>query len=374
MIPRICGIFAALLLTGAATSALAQDAYPAQPIRLVVPFPAGGAIDIISRTVAAGMSKQLGQPIVVENRAGAGGNIGTDVVAKAKPDGYTLLAGTSATHGVNPALYPKIPFNARDDFIPIAYWGGVPNVLVVSKASGIASLDELVAMAKREPDKLTFGSAGNGTSLHLAGEMFQRAAGVKLVHVPYKGGAPAATDLLGGSITMMFDTVAVSLPNLRAGKLVALAVAAPERHFALPDVPTFAEKGYAAVESSTWTGLFAPKGTAADVVRKLAQASAAALKDPEVEKTLRASGVPDSRDDERAVRALRRQRDRQVGAPRARGENHGRLTGYTPMRCRQAGLSSSSRLIPSMAMSRSTSLARSAMACRTPASPATAAA
>lgn len=283
--------YAAALAFFAATAAGAQPAYPTQPIRLVVPFPAGGAIDIISRTVAAAVGKDLGQPIVVENRPGAGGNIGTEAVAKAKPDGYTLLAGTSATHGVNPALYPKIAYGATADFVPVAYWGGVPNVLVVSKASGITSLEQLVAMAKRDPGKLSFGSAGNGTSLHLAGEMFQRAAGVKLLHVPYKGGAPAETDLLGGSITMMFDTVAVSLPNLRAGKLVALAVAAPRRYFALPDVPTFAEKGYASVESSTWTGLFAPKGTSADVVGKLAAASSAALKQPDVDKSLRASGV-----------------------------------------------------------------------------------
>ena len=281
----------ALALLGVMADAVAQDAYPTQPIRLIVPFPAGGAIDIISRNVSAAMGKELGQPVVVDNRAGAGGNIGTDAVAKAKPDGYTVLAGTSATHGVNPALYPKIPYSAQKDFIPVSYWGGVPNVLVVSKASGITSLEQLIAMAKREPDKLTYGSAGNGTSLHLAGEMFQRAAGVKLVHVPYKGGAPAATDLLGGSITMMFDTVAVSLPNLRAGKLVALAVAAPQRHFALPDVPTFAEKGFPSVDSSTWTGLFVPKQTPAPIVKKLEAASTAALKQPEVEKALKASGV-----------------------------------------------------------------------------------
>ena len=282
---------AAALAFFMAAAAGAQPAYPTQPIRLVVPFPAGGAIDIISRTVAAAAGKELGQPFVVENRPGAGGNIGTEAVSRAKPDGYTLLAGTSATHGVNPALYPKIAYSATGDFVPVAYWGGVPNVLVVSKASGITSLEQLVAMAKKDPGKLSFGSAGNGTSLHLAGEMFQRAAGVKLLHVPYKGGAPAETDLLGGSITMMFDTVAVSLPNLRAGKLVALAVASKHRYFALPDVPTFAEKGFPAVESSTWTGLFAPKGTSEDVVAKLAAASAAALKQPEVDKSLRASGV-----------------------------------------------------------------------------------
>ena len=282
---------AALLASPLAGVSRAQDVYPSRPVRLVVPFAAGGAIDIIARSVAAGMGKSLGQTVVVDNRPGAGGNIGADAVAKAAPDGYTLVAGTSATHGVNPSLYAKMPYDVRRDFVAISYWGGVPNVLVVTKSSGITTLEQLVEQAKREPDKLTYGSAGNGTSLHLAGEMFQRAAGVKLIHVPYKGGAPAATDLLGGNITMMFDTVAVSLPNLRAGKTVALAVAAPERHFALPDVPTFAEKGFPGVDSSTWTGLFAPRQTPAPVVIKLKAASDAALKDPEVIGALRTNGV-----------------------------------------------------------------------------------
>src|SRR5258706_8573282 len=287
---RLCIVFTAALLSLFALGAPAQ-AYPTQPVRLIVPFPAGGAIDVIARTMTNAMTKPLGQPIVVDNRPGAGGNIGADAVAKAKPNGYTLLVGTSATHGANPALYPGIPYNARSDFIPVACWGGMPNVLVVSKASGITSLEQLIAAAKKDPDKLTYGSAGNGTSLHLAGEMFQRTAGVKLVHVPYKGGAPAITDLLGGQITMLFDTVTVSLPNIQAGKVVPLAVAATQRHFALPNVPTFAEKGFPAVESGTWAGVFAPKGTAETIVGKLAAASATAHKDPDVEKTFPTNGV-----------------------------------------------------------------------------------
>ncbi|HVL57312.1 MAG TPA: tripartite tricarboxylate transporter substrate binding protein [Burkholderiaceae bacterium] len=292
-VPRRRNLKSLALLAAAAIAApaRAQDAYPSRPIRLIVPFAAGGAIDIISRTISAELSKQLDQPIVIDNRPGAGGSIGAEAAARAAPDGYTLVAGTSATHAVNPALYAKLPYDVENDFIAVSYWGGVPNVLVVTPASGIASLDDLIARAKQAPGKLTFGSAGHGTSLHLAGEMFQRAAGVQLTHVPYKGGAPASVDLLAGNITMMFDTVAVSLPNLRAGKTVALAVAAPERHFALPDVPTFAEKGFPSVDSGTWTGLFAPRQTPPGVVQRLEKASAAALAEPETLAKLRASGV-----------------------------------------------------------------------------------
>jgi tripartite-type tricarboxylate transporter receptor subunit TctC len=288
---RLQSFIAMAALAALPLGAAAQETYPTKPVRIVVPFASGGAIDIIARAVSASMATHLGQPIVVDNRPGAGGNIGADFVAKSSADGYTLVTGTSATHAVNPALFAKMPYDVLKDFIPVSYWGGVPNVLVVTKTSGIASVEQIVAMAKKDPGKLTFGSAGNGTSLHLAGELFQRATGVKLTHVPYKGGAPASLDLLGGNITMMFDTVAVSLPNIRAGKVMPLAVTAQERHFALPDVPTFAEKGYAGVDSSTWTGLFAPRGTPAAVIAKIDAASAAALKDPAVIERLRTAGV-----------------------------------------------------------------------------------
>lgn len=292
---RVCRALARLAWAGiglavAAPTALAQP-YPVRPVRLVVPFAPGGAIDMMARSVGAQLVRELGQPVVIDNRAGAGGSIGADAVAKSAPDGYTLLTGTSATHGVNPALFAKLPFDARRDFIPVALWGSVPNVLVVHAASGIRTLEELIARARREPGRLTYGSAGNGTSLHLAGELFTRAAGVRIVHVPYKGGAPASTDLLGGQIDMMFDTVAVALPNIRAGRLVPLAVAARQRHFVLPEVPTFAERGLQGVEAGTWAGLFAPAGTPPSVIEALEKASARALQDAGVVERLRALGV-----------------------------------------------------------------------------------
>ncbi|MDH2234734.1 tripartite tricarboxylate transporter substrate binding protein [Pigmentiphaga sp. GD03639] len=280
----------ACAFAGHPLTAAAQD-YPSRPVQLIVPFAPGGAIDQMARAMGAALSRELGQPIVIENKPGAGGNIGAEQVARAAPTGYVLLVGTSATHGVNPSLYAKLPYDAVKDFVPVAHWGSVPNVLAVNAASSIRSVEDLVAQAKREPGKLTYGSAGNGTSLHLAGELFKQAAKVDLVHVPYRGGAPASLDLLAGNITMMFDTVAVSLPNLRAGKTRALAVAAPARHFALPDVPTFAEKGYPSVVSATWAGVFAPAGTPAAVVQKLEDANRRALEDPAVAEVMRKTGV-----------------------------------------------------------------------------------
>ena len=281
------------LAGGLALGALPVHAqkYAQKPIRMIVPFPAGGAIDAMARPVADALSRELGQPIVVENRAGAAGNIGAAQVAKAAPDGYTLLVGPSATHGANPALFSKMGFDPVADFEFISLWGAVPNVLVVHAASGPKTMQELVDRAKRGPGKSTYASAGVGTSLHLAGVLFEKAAGVSLMHVPYKGGAPASMDLLGGNVSMMFDTISVSLPNLRAGKLRALAVAAPERHFALPDVPTFAELGYRGVEAATWAGVFVPKGTPAGIVEELRAAHARVLAEPRVQEALRANGV-----------------------------------------------------------------------------------
>ncbi|QJW83832.1 tripartite tricarboxylate transporter substrate binding protein [Ramlibacter terrae] len=237
------------------------------------------------------MGRELGQPVVVENRAGAAGNIGAAAVARAQPDGYTLLVGTSATHGANPSLFARPGYDALNDFEPIALWGMVPNVLVVQAEKGARNVADLIAKAKASPGKLTYASAGTGTSLHLAGVMFERAAGVQLTHVPYKGGGPASIDLMGGVVDMMFDTVAVCLPLVLAGKERALAVAAAERHFALPDVPTFAELGFKGVEAATWAGLFAPKGTPEPVLAELRRASDAALADAGVKTTLRGLGV-----------------------------------------------------------------------------------
>jgi tripartite-type tricarboxylate transporter receptor subunit TctC len=286
-------LFAIAALAGvlSISGTAAADVFPGKPLRIVVPFAAGGAIDIIVRASAQQLAKELGQPVLIDNRPGAGGNIGADMVAKSAADGYTLLAGTSATHGVNPGLYAKLPYDARRDFVPIAHIAGVPNVLVVTPASGIRSVDDLVRQARANPGKLSYGSAGSGTSLHLAGELFRSEARVDLLHVPYKGAAPATTDLLGGQITMMFNTVPVALPLIRSGKLTALAVTARQRHFALPDVPTFAEKGYPSVESSTWVGLFAPAGTPREIVDQVAKALGRALRDQSVADLLRQQGA-----------------------------------------------------------------------------------
>jgi tripartite-type tricarboxylate transporter receptor subunit TctC len=267
------------------------DKYPQRPVRLVVPFAAGGAIDTMARPIAEAMARDLGQPVLVDNKAGAAGNIGAAQVAKSAADGYTLLVGTSATHGANPALFTKPGYDALADFEPIMLWGSVPNVLVVNAAEGVKSVPELVERARQQAAKLTYGSAGTGTSLHLAGVLFEQAAGVKLVHVAYKGGAPASVDLLGGTLDMMFDTVSVSLPQIRAGKLRPLAVAAEQRHFALPDVPTFAELGFKGVEAGTWAGLFAPRGTPAPVLAQLRKASRQALGEARVQDVLRNNGV-----------------------------------------------------------------------------------
>jgi tripartite-type tricarboxylate transporter receptor subunit TctC len=265
--------------------------YAQRPVRLIVPFAAGGAIDAMARPIAEALGRELGQSVIVENKAGAAGNIGAAMVAKAPADGYTLLVGTSATHGANPSLFAKPGYDAVADFEPLTLWGSVPNILVVNAAQGPKSLDEIVAAARREPGKLSYGSAGTGTSLHLSGVLFEKAAKVELMHVPYKGGAPASADLLGNNITMMFDTVSVALSNIRAGKLRAFAVAAPQRHFALPDVPTFAELGMPAVDAATWAGVFVPRGTPPPIVQELNAAFARVMKEKPVQDALRANGV-----------------------------------------------------------------------------------
>jgi tripartite-type tricarboxylate transporter receptor subunit TctC len=287
---RWLALATAACAAAALPQARAQRKYPQQAVKVIVPFAAGGAIDNITRIVAQPMARELGQALVVENRAGAAGNIGAAAVARAQPDGYTLLVGTSATHGANPSLFSKPGYDALGDFEPVALFGSVPNLLVVNAQKGPHTVAELVGRARAEPGKLTFASAGNGTSLHLAGVMFERAAGVQLTHVPYKGGAPASLDLLAGVVDMMFDTVAVSLPLVQSGKTRALAVAAAERHPSLPDVPTFAELGFKGVESGTWAGLFAPRGTPPEVVAELRRATELALADPAVKASIRGLG------------------------------------------------------------------------------------
>ncbi len=256
----------AILVAASALAAHAQ--YPNKPIKMVVPFPAGGTTDIMARAVAADLQKVFGQPVVVENKAGAGGNIGSDFVAKAPADGYTLLMGTVGTHAINVALYPKMPYDAVKDFVPISLVAGVPNVLVAAPGFPVNSVKDLIDMAKKSPDKTTFASSGNGTSIHLSGELFKQLAGVQMTHVPYKGSSAALPDVMSGQVNVMFDNAPSVMPQIKGGKLKAIAVTSGTRSPALPNVPTIAEAGLPGFEATSWFGVLAPAGTPKDIVDK----------------------------------------------------------------------------------------------------------
>ena len=258
---------AALSLVLAAGSALAQ-AWPTRPISLVVPFPPGGTTDVLARALGEKLAKSLGQPVVIENRPGAGATLGADYVAKSKADGYTLLMG-AVHHTIATSVYKKLPYDFQKDFAPISTVAMVPNVLVVNAATPARDLAELVALAKAQPGKATYGSNGNGTAQHLIGTQFQNLTGTDLIHIPYKGSGPLATDLLGGQITMSFDTVTPVLPHIRSGKLRALAVTTGKRSPALPDVPTLDEAGLKGFNLGTWFGVLAPAATPKEVVSRL---------------------------------------------------------------------------------------------------------
>jgi len=249
-------------------SAWAQS-YPSKPIRLVVPYPPGGPLDIMARAIGQKLTEAWHQPVVVDNRAGAGGNIGADLVAKSPADGYTLLMGAVATHAINPTLYAKIPYDPVKDFAPVALVAQVPNILVVNPAVPAKSVKELVELARAKPGYLNFGSGSTGSTGHLAGELFKTMAGVQMVHIPYKGGAPAMADLLAGQVQLMFDNLANALPNVRAGRLRALAVTTLARSPAMPDLPTMAESGLPGFDLTTWFGLMVPAGTPPEIVVKL---------------------------------------------------------------------------------------------------------
>ena len=275
---------------GAPASAQAP-AYPTKPVRIVVPFPAGGATDILARAVAQKLTETWGQAFVVDNRPGAGGNIGSDLVAKAAPDGYTLEMGTVGTHAINASLYAKMPYDHVKDFAPIILVAGVPNVLVVNPAVPVNSVQELIAYAKANPGKLNFASSGSGTSIHLSGELFKVMAGVQMTHIPYKGSAPALADLLGGQVQLMFDNLPPSLPQIKGGKLRALGVTSAARAPALPDTPTIAESGLPGFEASSWFGLLAPAGTPPAIIAKLNTEIAKWLASPEAREKLVAIGA-----------------------------------------------------------------------------------
>ncbi|MPS27217.1 MAG: tripartite tricarboxylate transporter substrate binding protein [Alcaligenaceae bacterium] len=281
--------FAALLALPFA--AAAGDGYPDRPVRWIVPFPPGGAMDNIARTLGEAMGKNLGQSFVIENRAGAGGNIGATAVARAKPDGYTIMIVANGM-AVNPALYPDMAYDPVKDFTPISLLAVVPNVLVVNPQRIQAkTVPEVIALAKAHPGKYTYASAGVGTSIHLAGELFAKMAGVQMLHVPYKGSGPAIADMLGGQVDYMFDSITSSKPHIDAGKLVAIAVTTGKRSAALPNVPTVAEAGLPGYELTPWFAAFAPAGTPPAVVDKLNQAMRDALKTPKVRNTLASIGA-----------------------------------------------------------------------------------
>jgi tripartite-type tricarboxylate transporter receptor subunit TctC len=283
-------ILALLVMTSIIGAASAQP-YPDKPIRMVVPFPAGGTTDILARAVAQKLSESLGQQVIVDNKPGAGGNIGAQEVARSAPDGYTLVMGTVGTHAINPSLYKKMPYDHVKDFAPVSLVASVPNLLVVHPSVPVNSVKELIAYAKANPGKLNFASSGNGTSIHLSGELFKTMTGVQMTHVPYKGSAPAVTDLLGGQVQVMFDNMPSALPHAKAGKLKPLAVTSAKRFPGTPDIPTMAESGVPGYEASSWFGVLAPAGTPKEIVNKLSTEIAKALKTPEMKKKLEEQGA-----------------------------------------------------------------------------------
>jgi len=280
------------LCAGISAPAMSADAYPDKPIRMIVPYPPGGATDVIGRVLAQELTSALGQSVIVENRAGAAGNIGADQVAKAQPDGYTLLMGALTSHSINAALYRgRVTYDVEKSFAPVSIVGTVPLVFVVNPSVQAKTLSEFIALAKSKPGYITMASAGNGSPQHLAGEMFKRSAGVDILHVPYKGSGPAMTDLMGGQVLSMIETVPAAQGNIKAGKLRALAVTSPARVETLPDVPTAAEAGLKDFEVSSMFGIVAPANTPAPVIDRLNGELKKILAKPEVKASLLNQGA-----------------------------------------------------------------------------------
>ncbi len=287
-----------LLAAGLAASAVSAQAWPTKPVRIVVPFAAGGTTDILARALAPELQRVFGQPFVIDNKPGAGGNTGATDVAKSAPDGYTLLMGTVGTHAINVSLYPKMPYDPVKDFSPVTLVAGVPNVLVMNPANaqkyGIDSVPALIKFARANPGKLNMASSGNGTSIHLAGELFKSMTGSFMVHLPYRGSGPALLDLIGGNTDLMFDNLPSALPQIKAGKLKALAVTSASRSAAVSELPTIEEAGGAALkgfDATSWFGLLAPAGTPMDIVNRVQQETAKALALPAIKERLLAQGA-----------------------------------------------------------------------------------
>ena len=280
----------ALPLLALAPSTWAQ-AWPSRPIRLVVPFPAGGATDLLARAIAQGVGNAFGQPIVVDNRPGAGGTLGSAEVAKAAPDGHTLLMCTSSTHSIAPHLNPNLPYNAEADFTPVAQVANATNIVLVPKDLPVASIKELIAYAKARPGQLNYASSGNGTIVNLTAEAFKAQAGVFIVHIPYRGTALAIPDLVSGKVQLLFDSIVSGLPHVKDGKLKALAITSAKRSPLVPDLPTVAESGLLGFESTTWFGIYGPKGLSADITNRVAAELQRALQKPDVAERLARLGA-----------------------------------------------------------------------------------
>lgn len=287
---------AAVAFFSVASAALAQSAWPTKPVKIVVPFAPGGTTDILARAIAPELSVVFGQPFIVDNRAGAGGNLGADLVAKAPADGYTLLMGTVGTHGINKSLYSRLPYDPQKDFAPITLVAGVPNVMVMNtekaRVLGINNVLDFIQYAKTHPGQLNMASSGNGTSIHLAGELFKSRTGIFMTHIPYTGSGPAMMGMVSGTVDVMFDNLPSSMPQIKGGKLKAFAVTSSQRSAALPELPTIEEAGrLKGFEASSWFGLLAPAGTPADVVARLQQETAKALQSPAIKEKLLAQGA-----------------------------------------------------------------------------------
>ena len=287
---RISRTIAALALAMLASGAHAQ-AWPTKPIKWVVPFAPGGTTDILARTIGDKLAIALGQPVIIENKPGAGGGVGADYTAKAPADGYTIMGGTISTHAINASLYKSLPYDPVKDFAPITLIARVPNMLVVNPDVPAKNVAELIALMKASPAKYTFASSGNGTSQHLSGELFKTMAGVEMQHIPYKGSPPALQDVVGGQVTMTFDNITTAWPLAKGGKLRALAVTTAKRSSVAPEVPTLAESGLAGYEVGSWQGVFAPAGTPPEIVKRLNAEIVKIIRMPDVNEKLTALGA-----------------------------------------------------------------------------------
>ena len=286
-------IFIALFaaLCAVSVTAFSQDKWPSKPIKYIVPFPPGGTTDILARLISAKLGTALGQPVLVENKAGAGGNIGSDFVAKSAPDGYTILGGTISSHAINVSMYKDMPYDPVKDFVPITLIGTNANVLVVDPKNPAKNAQELIAQAKAKPGAMSFASAGNGTSQHLSGELFKAMAGLQMEHIPYKGSAPAIQDVMGGQVPMMFDTTVVAAPHIKAGSVRALAVTSAKRVKGMENIPTLAEAGVPGYQLVSWQGIFAPAGTPKEIVQRLNMELVKIVGMPDVRERLDMLGV-----------------------------------------------------------------------------------